>query len=93
MISATPTIVLALAMALTGLALGLLYFRALRRTADLFASGGDWRGPVLLSLSRLAAAVIVLGLMAKLGAVPLLAGFFGFLAARMMALRAARRAG
>lgn len=87
------TLVLLAAMAFAGLALGLIYFRALRRTVDLFASGRGWLGPAGLTLARIAGAVIILTLMTRLGAMPLLAGFLGFLLARMIALRSARRAG
>jgi len=80
-------------MALLGLALGLVYFRALRRTADLLAGGRGWLGPAGLTLARIAGAIIVLTVMARLGAMPLLAGFLGFLLARLIALRAVRRAG
>lgn len=80
------------AMAFAGLALGLMYFRALRRTVDLFAGGRGWLGPAGLTLARIAGAVIVLTFMARLGAMPLLAGFLGFLLARAVSLRTQRRA-
>lgn len=86
-------LVLAGAMALAGLIGGLLYFRALRRTVDLLAGGHGWFGPAALTLVRIAGAILVLTLMARLGATPLLAGLLGFLLARMIALRAARRTG
>ena len=35
------TLVIAAAMAFAGLALGLIYFRALRRAVDLFGGGND----------------------------------------------------
>jgi N-ATPase, AtpR subunit len=85
------TLVVAAAMAFAGLALGLIYFRALRRTVDLFAGGRGWLGPAGLTLARIAGAVIVLTFMARLGAMPLLAGFLGFLLARAVSLRSARR--
>jgi F1F0 ATPase subunit 2 len=87
------TLVLTAAAALAGLALGLVYFRALRRTVDLLAGGRGWFGPAGLTLARIAAAIIVLTFMARLGAMALLAGFLGFLLARMIALRSARRIG
>lgn len=80
------------AMAAAGLAFGLAYFAALRRTVLLLGSGGRL-GPAALSLGRIAAAVIFLGLAARFGAVPLLAAFLGFLLARALALRALRRPG
>lgn len=76
--------------ALIGFALGLAYFAALRRTVTLFAAGRGWLAPVALTLGRLAAAIIVLGLAAKLGATALLAMFVGFLVARAVAVRTGR---
>ncbi|MGE0333960.1 MAG: ATP synthase subunit I [Gammaproteobacteria bacterium] len=87
----TSTLVLLAAMALSGLAFGLVYFRALQRTVDLFADGRGWLGPAGFTLARIAGAVIVLTFMARLGAMPLLAGFLGFLLARAVSLRSARR--
>lgn len=87
------TLLLATAMALAGFAFGLAYFRALRRTVDLIAGRQGWAAPIGLSLARLAGAVVLLTLMAQLGALPLLGGFLGFLTARMIAVRLARRAG
>lgn len=85
----TPT--LAVILAMTGFAFGLLYFAALRRTATLFTAGRRFL-PLALTLGRIAAAVIFLGLAAKLGAVALLAAFIGFLLARTVALRVTRSA-
>jgi hypothetical protein len=90
--SLASTLLLASAMALAGLALGLLYFRALQRTVDRLAGDRGWAGAVGLTLARLAGAVILLTLAARLGAMPLLGAFLGFLMARMIALRQARRA-
>ncbi len=84
---------LAVTMAFIGFAFGLVYFAALRRTVTLFAAGRGWFVPVALTLGRIAAAIIVLALAAKLGAAALLAMFIGFLLARTLALRAARSAG
>jgi F1F0 ATPase subunit 2 len=84
---------LTMAAALAGLAGGLLYFAALRRTVTLLASGESWIGALTWSLGRFGAAVIMLLLLARLGAAPLLAALLGFLAARAIAIRAARRAG
>jgi N-ATPase, AtpR subunit len=91
--SLAPTILLASAMALAGLTLGLVYFRALRRTVDLLTGNRGWAMPIGLTLARVAGAVVLLTLMARLGAMPLLGGFLGFLMARMIALRQERRAG
>jgi hypothetical protein len=86
-------LVFASAAALVGLALGLAYFEAVRRTADLLAGEAGWLGPAALTLARIMGAIIVLTFMARQGAMPLLAGFLGFLLARMIALCSARRAG
>ena len=80
-------------MVVMGFAFGLAYFEALRRTISLFAAGRGWLAPVALTLGRIAAAVIVLVIAAMLGAASLLATFLGFLLARTVATRAARRAG
>lgn len=81
------------AIALGGLAFGLAYFGTLRRTVDLYVRSRGWVGPVGLTLARLAAAAILMVFAARLGAMPLLAGFLGFLAARMIALHLVRRSG
>ncbi|MGO8915555.1 MAG: ATP synthase subunit I [Stellaceae bacterium] len=81
------------AMAAAGLVFGIGYFAALRRTVHLYGFGRDPFGSVALTLGRIAAAVIFLVFAARLGALPLLAAFLGFLLARMLALRAVRRAG
>lgn len=82
---------LAVTMTVLGIAFGLAYFAALRRTVARFATGGGWFVPVALTLGRIGLAVLLLGLAAKLGAVALLATFAGFLIARTLALRAGRR--
>jgi hypothetical protein len=76
-----------------GLGLGLLYFAALRRSASLLAHGRHWRQPIALTLARAGAAVTVLALAARLGATVLLLAFAGFIVARSIALRTARRIG
>ena len=86
------TAALAAGMIISGFAFGLLYFATLKRAAALFASGSSWMGPLGLTLGRIAAAVIFLSLAARLGAAALLAAFLGFMLARALALRAARRA-
>lgn len=77
--------------AMTGLGFGLVYFAALRRTAELFGSGGGWLGAAGLTLARITGAVALFAAAAWLGAVPLLAAFVGFLSARAIMLRSARR--
>jgi hypothetical protein len=84
---------LAMTMALIGFAFGVVYFAALHRTVALFAAGRGWFLPLALTLGRFGVAIIILGLAAKLGAASLLATFIGFLLARTVALRTARRAG
>ena len=79
------------AMACAGVLVGLAYFAALRRTSILVAAGAAWRGPAALTVSRIGGAAVFLALAARLGAAALLAAFFGFLVARALALRAARR--
>ena len=85
-VTPVSTLVLASVMALSGLAYGLAYFQMLRRTADLVVGGCGWLGPAGLTLSRIAGAVVLLSFMTGLGAVPLLAGFLGFLVARAIGL-------
>jgi hypothetical protein len=77
-------------MAVAGLLLGIAYFRALRRSVLLFVGGGRWPA-VALTLVRLVATVALLVLAARLGPLPLLAAFLGFLASRLLALRSWRR--
>jgi hypothetical protein len=80
--------------ALAGFLAGILYFRALRRTAGLLGSGQGWLGPAVLTMARLAAAGTLFTALAYFGgALPLVAGFLGFLAARALALHSARRSG
>lgn len=79
--------------AIAGLLFGLAYFAAMRRTVAIFVAGGGWARPGALTLARLAAAGCGFALAAWFGAAPLLAAMAGFLAARTLALRAARRAG
>jgi F1F0 ATPase subunit 2 len=82
----------ATAMLAAGVVLGLLYFAALRWTVSLYGAGRSRVGPAILTLARLAGATVVLGLAARLGALPLLATFLGFLLARALSMRVARRA-
>jgi len=84
---------LLLAMAVAGVAFGLLYFAALRRTVTHLAARSGWATPLLFTVSRVGAALVFLALAATLGAAPLLAAFAGFLVARGLALRAVRRNG
>ena len=74
----------------TGLAFGWAYFTALRKTVGRFAEGHGWRAAGL-TLARIAGAILFFGAAARFGALPLLMAFIGFLIARTLALRAARR--
>ena len=72
---------------LAGFAFGLAYFVVLRQTVELYAAGHGRLVPAVLTLGRLAAAVLFLAVAASIGALPLLASFIGFLLARAVALR------
>jgi hypothetical protein len=82
---------LAFAAALVGLLFGIVHFAALRRNVELYTGDGSGFAAAALTLGRVAGAVVLFGLAAKLGALPLLSAFLGFLLARWLALRAARR--
>jgi len=90
--SLVPASLQASAMAVAGLTLGLCYFALLRWTVRLYGAGRRSFAPVGLTLARLAGATIFFAFAARLSALSLLAAFVGFLAARMIALRGARRA-
>ena len=77
----------ALAMLLAGTVLGFGYFRALHWTAQLYGRG-HFIGPAVLTLARLVGAAFFLGFAARLGALPALVAFLGFLLARALAMRA-----
>jgi hypothetical protein len=79
------------AMLLAGTGLGFAYFAAMRRAVDGYVAGRGWLGAAALTLGRLSGAGILFVLAARLGAAPLLAAFLGFLGARVVALRVARR--
>ena len=85
--------VLAFGAAFLGLNLGLVYFRALLRTAELLAGDRGWLVPAGLTLARVVGAILVLAFMARLGAIALLAAFLGFLLARKIALHSTGSAG
>ena len=85
-----PSLFLTALFAFAGLAFGFCYFAVLRRTADLYGRGR--LVPAALTLGRLGAAILFFSLASRNGALPLLTGFLGFLLARGLALRAARRA-
>ncbi len=77
---------------LAGFVFGLVYFAAVERTATLLAAGKGLLGPISLTLGRVAAATLFLAIAAQFGDASLLSAFLGFLLARIVALRKARRA-
>ncbi len=89
----TPRLIALLpAMAGAGLLFGLGYFAALRRAVAL---DNAERGLLLIALAgfRFAGAAAFLVFAVRLGALPLLAAFIGFLMARSFAVRISPRAG
>ncbi len=86
-------VALFLAQLLGGLAVGVVYFEALRRTIMRFTTRQGWLEPVALTASRIGMAVAVFAIAARLGAAALLATFTGFLIARTVAVYRSRRAG
>jgi hypothetical protein len=84
-------VALAVAAAFVGLLFGIVYFAVLRRSVELYTGGRSGFAPAALTLGRLAGAIALFSLAAKLGTLPLLLAFLGFLLARWLALRAARR--
>jgi hypothetical protein len=87
-----PGIAIVTSFAFAGLTFGLAYFAVLRHTVDLHAGGHGLLAPVLLTVGRLAIAILLLGIAARAGALPLLSSFVGFLLARALALRGVRGA-
>lgn len=75
---------------LAGFVFGLAYFHAVRVTAQHLAERKGWLVPSILIAGRLGGAIILMFYLAKLGAMPLLSGFLGFLVARAFATRPAR---
>ena len=84
------SVAVAVAAALSGVVLGWAYFRALRAAVERHVGGARAGTLALLTAGRLAGVAIVLVVLARLGAAALLAGFGGFLLARVLALRATR---
>jgi len=76
------TLALALACFPLGFGLGILYFRNLRENARLWVEGEGRLRPALLHVARLLLAALVFALIARAGAAPLLASFFGFVLSR-----------
>lgn len=67
-----------------GAAGGYAYFRMLRDSVDRLVAGGSWWRLALAAILRFGVALILFGALAKLGALPLLAGLAGFLLARLL---------
>ncbi|WP_028465681.1 ATP synthase subunit I [Nisaea denitrificans] len=84
---------LALAVAAGGMALGLAYFFALGRTVDALVGARHTARVVGLTVLRIGGAIALLTVLAQFGPVMLLSGFAGFLGARLITTRRARRAG
>ena len=82
---------LSFAAGFAGLVFGIVHFAALRRTVELYSSGRSRLAAAALTLGRIAGAILFFGLAARLGSLPLLSFFLGFLLARTLALRAAGR--
>jgi F1F0 ATPase subunit 2 len=77
--------------AAVGLALGLAHFHGLRKDTRRYLARGMSLGAVALHAARILASVAVLVLVARSGAIPLVAALGGFLAARLVAVAQARR--
>jgi NhaP-type Na+/H+ or K+/H+ antiporter len=86
-------LLIAIAAAPAGLAVGLAYFALVRKSAEQLAAGRGWLHPSLLTALRLAAAAAFFAAAARCGAAPLLAAFCGFLLARWLTVRTLRRPG
>lgn len=84
---------LAIAIFACSMALGIVYFFVLARTVDALLGERHLAKVVGLTLLRIGGAIAVLALLAQLGPLMLLSGFFGFLGARLISTRNARRAG
>ena len=74
-----------------GFAIGLAHFHGLRRDARLYLARGMSVGTALGHAARILASVAALVLIARSGAIPLVAAMTGFLAARFVAVAQARR--
>lgn len=88
-IAALRPVVLLLAIA--GFVLGMAYFASLRRGVQLSIARHAWLPYMLWALGRIAAAAIFFTFAVRWGVPALLAAFAGFLAARQLAVRTARR--
>lgn len=80
-----------LLLAIAGFVLGVTYFASLRRGVRLSIARHAWLPYILWALARIAAAALFFAFAVRWGVPALLAAFVGFLAARQLAVRAARR--
>ena len=79
------------AAAFAGVVVGLVHFAALWRSIELYSAGWGQLAATALTLGRIAGTIVFLVLVVRLGALPLLSSFLGFLLARALALHAARK--
>ena len=77
--------------AAAGLVLGMGYFASLRRGVRIAVARHAWLPYMLLALARIAAAALFFTFAARWGMAALLGALAGFLLARQLAARAARR--
>jgi F1F0 ATPase subunit 2 len=80
-----------LPLAIAGFALGIAYFASLRRGVHRLVARHAWLACMAWSLVRVAAAALFFAFAVRWGLPALLAAMAGFLAARTIALRCARR--
>lgn len=78
-------------LATAGFLAGLAYFASLRRGIQLSVARRSWSRYVLLAPARIGAAALFFTFALRWGAPALLAACAGFLAARALAVRSARR--
>jgi hypothetical protein len=83
----SPSLEVVLSYAALGLIVGFGYYMSMRLNAGLPGGAPSWM-PTLLHGLRLAAAIGFFAWLASLGMVPILSAFAGFLAGRVIALRA-----
>lgn len=88
---ASPSPWLALLFSAGGTVLGWGYFTALRHGVKLYATPGALLKGVYWTIARLAVAALFFSFAVRFGAWPLLGAFIGFLAARQIAVRDARK--
>ncbi|MCU0753675.1 MAG: hypothetical protein MUE46_00930 [Xanthomonadales bacterium] len=70
-----------------GAAGGYAYFRMLQQSVDRLIAGGSLWQLGLAAILRVGVALLLFGSLAKIGALPLLAGLGGFLLARLLHTR------